>query len=232
MNIITETFEDAYKASIKHIWNNPDYITDSRIGDMNEIQGFSYQVYDPSSFKFKNEDIGRIDYEYASSFYDWMVSGSTDVEALADEYPQTARFLTKPKSLNLPDNFNTFYGPRIVEQLPMVLKELTDNPNSRRAVISILTPQDLTLLDKDETLEFPCCDSATFSIRDNALNLHLHMRSQNMGQVLKLDMYLWGKFQCELAEKLNVSVGIFKSSVVSAHVFDRDVEYLQSLNIL
>ena len=232
MDIAESIFEEAYRASIKHIWNHPDYITDSRIGDMREIQGFTYLVNDPSSFKFESENIGRIDYEYANSFYEWMVSGSTEVEALAEEYPRTARFLNKPKSLNLPDNFNTFYGPRIVAQLPMVIKELTDNPNSRRAVISILTPQDLTLLDKDETLEFPCCDSATFSIREGRLNLHLHMRSQNMGQVLKLDMYLWGRFQCELAEKLNVDVGIFMSSVVSAHVFESDEQYLRDISIL
>jgi thymidylate synthase len=232
MDIAESIFEEAYRASIKHIWNHPDYITDSRIGDMREIQGFTYLVNDPSSFKFESENIGRIDYEYANSFYEWMVSGSTDVESLAEEYPRTARFLNKPKSLNLPDNFNTFYGPRIVAQLPMVIKELTDNPNSRRAVISILTPQDLTLLDKDETLEFPCCDSATFSIREGRLNLHLHMRSQNMGQVLKLDMYLWGRFQCELAEKLNVDVGIFMSSVVSAHVFESDEQYLRDISIL
>ena len=59
-------------------------------------------------------------------------------------------------------------------------KELKNNPNSRRAVISILKDSDLVLLGTDEKLEFPCTDSATFFIRDNKLNVHLHMRSQNM----------------------------------------------------
>ena len=82
-------------------------------------------------------------------------------------------------------------------------KELKDNPNSRRAVISILEKTDLLLLDKDETLEFPCADSATFYIREGKLNAHLHMRSQNMGQVAKLDMYLWGRFTNELAKEFH-----------------------------
>jgi hypothetical protein len=232
MEIAEATFEEAFKQSIKQIWDIPDYVTDSRLGNMREIQGFTYLVNDPSTFEFDNKAIGRIQYQYASDFYDFMISGSTDAEAAFKEYPNVARFVTKPKSPDLPDNFNTFYGPRIVAQLPAIIKELTDNPNSRRAVISILAPQDLELLDKDETLEFPCCDSATFSIREGALNLHLHMRSQNMGQVLKLDMYLWGRFQTYFADVLKVKLGIFMSSVVSAHVFESDEEYLTSLEII
>lgn len=232
MFIAETTFEEAFDKVIQEIWNNPDYITDSRIGDVKEIQSLTYLVNDPTSYKFQNENKGRIDYDYADVFYDWMISGSTDTEAAFEEYPNVARFLEKPKNSELPDNFNTFYGPRIVAQLPKVLKELKEKPNTRRAVISILASQDLELLDKDESLEFPCCDSATFSIRENKLNLHLHMRSQNMANVAKLDMYLWGRFQCELSEQLDVEPGLFTSSIVSAHVFTRDEEYLQSINIL
>jgi thymidylate synthase len=110
--------------------------------------------------------------------------------------------------------------------MPFILEELKKNPDSRRAVISILEKSDLLLLDKDETLEYPCCDSATFFIRGGKLHIHLHMRSQNMGQVLKLDMYLWSRFTCELSEMLGIPTGIFTSSVVSAHVFTKDFDYL------
>jgi thymidylate synthase len=139
--------------------------------------------------------------------------------------------MEKPKSPDLPTNFNTFYGPRILQQLPHVEKELRDHPDTRRAVISILDKDDVLLLDKDESLEFPCCDSATFYIRDNKLNCHIHMRSQNMGQVLKLDMYLWGRFQNEIAEELGLPIGRFVSTVVSAHVFEKDIAYLNDLII-
>lgn len=232
MTVAENTFQDAFKSIVKEIWNHPDYVTDSRIGDMKEIQSLSYLVNDPSTFQFEDESLGRIDYGYADDFYKFMISGSTDAEEAFKEYPNVARFVSKPKSKELPANFNTFYGPRIVAQLPMVMQELKENPNTRRAVISILTPQDLTLLDKDEVLEFPCCDSATFSIRENKLNLHLHMRSQNMANVAKLDMYLWGRFQCEIAKELGVELGFFSSSVVSAHVFEKDEEYLKQINLI
>jgi thymidylate synthase len=137
--------------------------------------------------------------------------------------------MEKPKGEGLPANFNTFYGPRILQQLPHIKKELIEKPDTRRAVISILDKDDVLLLDKEESLEFPCCDSATFFIRDEKLNVHLHMRSQNMGQVAKLDMYLWGRFTNELAAELNREVGKLTSTVVSAHVFEKDFEYLRSL---
>jgi hypothetical protein len=224
-----KTFQEAFLGINKTIIENPTYVTDSRLGFMNEIPSLSYTVEDISSYEFPNPEIGRLDYQYANLFYDWMVSGCTDNTTILEQYPNTARFMEKPKSEDLPTNFNTFYGPRILEQLPFIEKELKESPTTRRAVISILEKTDLQLLDKDELLEFPCCDSATFFIRDEKLNVHLHMRSQNMGQILKLDMYIWARFTIELAEKINRKAGYFTSSVVSAHVFKRDINYLTEL---
>ena len=225
-----KTFQEAFTGIIEDIAKNGK-ITSSRIGDCHETLSYNYSVEDLSSFKFEDENIGRLDYDYASTFYSWMVSGSTDSQVLIDKYPQIARFVEKPKSEELPDNFNTFYGPRIKAQLPKIIDELKRSPNSRRAVIMILDADDLDLLDKDESLEFPCCDSATFSIRDGKLNLHLHMRSQNMGQVAKLDMYLWGRFANEVAATLGMELGSFNSSVVSAHIFEKDYTYFKTIGL-
>ena len=227
-----ENFQEAFLSINKEIIENPTHRTTSRIGDVHEIPGYNYEVTDISTYEFPNPLIGKLDYDYGSKFYQWMVTGSTDHEIITKDYPGVSRFMEKPKSDLLPENFNTFYGPRILEQLPYIVKELKDNPDSRRAVISILEKTDLLLLDKDETLEFPCADSATFYIRNGKLNAHLHMRSQNMGQVLKLDMYLWARFTMELASELKVNTGTFTSSIVSAHVFEKDFKYLNSLQSL
>jgi len=231
MNKFSEfkTFEEAFLQITQHIIDNPEFITTSRIGDVNEISGLSYEVEDLRSYKFQNEKIGRLEYSYADTFYRWMINGCTDSTELIEKYPNITKFMEKPKSDQLPENFNTFYGPRILSQLPLIEKELREKPDTRRAVIMILDSEDLNLLDKNESLEFPCTDSATFFIRNGKLNVHVHMRSQNMGQVIKLDMYLWGRFTCELSERLNIEPGKFSSSVVSAHIFKKDFEYLQSL---
>lgn len=225
-----ENFEDAFVCISNHIVENPEFITESRIGEVHEISGLNYEVEDLKTYIFKNEEIGKLNYDYADKFYEWMIGGCTDNDIILKDYPNVAKFMEKPKSKDLPENFNTFYGPRILTQFPHIIKELSTKSNSRRAVISILDKDDLLLLDKDESLEFPCCDSATFFIRNEKLNCHLHMRSQNMGQVLKLDMYLWGRFTCELAEILKISTGKLSSSIVSAHVFKKDFDYIKSLS--
>jgi hypothetical protein len=222
------SFQEAFLGNIEQIIKNPEFKTTSRIGPVYEISGLSYEVTDLSSYRFKNESIGRLTYDYADTFYRWMITGCTDSSEILEKYPNISKFMEKPKSKDLPENFNTFYGPRILEQMPSIISELKNHPDSRRAVISIIYKEDLQLLDKDETLEFPCTDSATFFIRNGKLNCHLHMRSQNMGQVIKLDMYLWGRFTEELAKELNVELGKFSCSIVSAHVFEKDFEYLES----
>ena len=227
-----EDFEQAYVGNIVTIITEPEYSINSRIGDCWERTRHSYEVYDMTSYKFDTEDLGKLDYDYIETFYEWVCSGSTDAEEAFKEYPNVAKFLAKPQNSELPKNFNTFYGPRMIAQRPSIIKELTENPNSRRAVISILKDSDLALLGTDEKLEFPCTDSATFFIRDGKLNCHVHMRSQNMVTVIKLDMYLWARFSCEMAKELGVEPGRFSSTIVSAHVFERDKEYLQSLNII
>lgn len=224
-----ENFEEAFIEISNLITNKPEYVTSSRIGDVHEISALSYEVEDLGSYIFNRQEIGKLTYDYADKFYQWMMTGCTDNEIILKDYPNVAKFMEKPKGEGLPENFNTFYGPRILTQLPYIVKELSDSSDTRRAVISILDKDDLLLLDTDESLEFPCCDSATFFIRENKLNVHVHMRSQNMGQVLKLDMYLWARFACELAEELGVVSGKFSSSVVSAHVFKKDFDYIKTL---
>ena len=231
-----ETFQDAFVGLNEHILKNHEYKIPSRLGETWEISGLTYEVTDMKTFQFENENIGRLDYKYCSTFYDWLVSGSADYDDAAEafkDYPGVKKWIVKPKHPDLPDNTCVFYGPRIVAQLDRVVKELTTNPNSRRGVVSILQESDLNLLDKPSVKqEFPCCDSGTFYIRDGKLNLHLHMRSENVGQVLKLDMYLWGRFTCFLAETYGLETGTFRSSMVSAHCFTKDEEYLTSLNTL
>lgn len=230
-----QTFQEAFVHIINDIYNQHDFHCQSRNGKMMERLGYSFQVTDASSYQFTDEKIGRISYGYASDFYNWMMT-STDqaTSEFAEKYPNVKPFLEKPKSENLPDNFNQFYGPRILRQLPLVLEELSTVENSRRCVISIVNEDDLTLLkaEDDKNIEFPCCDSATFNIREGKLYMHLHMRSNNMGNVAKLDMYLWGKAMNEIAEKLEVGLGTVTYTIVSAHIFDHDLEYFKNSNIL
>lgn len=234
-NLIFNNFEESFIGVVKHIHDSADHICSSRIGNMYEILGLSFEVKDPTTYKFENENIGRIGYDYANDFFNWMLSSDPNsTDEFSKKYPNVKGFLEKPKSKNLPDNFNVLYGPRIKRQLPIILRELQKNKNSRRGTLSILNEEDLLLLEAEEdpNLEFPCCDSATFSVRGNKLFMNLHMRSNNMGNVAKLDMYLWGRLMCDISELLNLELGSVYYTVVSAHIFEKDLKYFEEIGIL
>ncbi|QXV72403.1 thymidylate synthase [Shigella phage PSD9] len=226
-HITAVSFENAFKQMNEEILEAPQFAVDSRIGRCYEIGSASVEVLDASTYKFTDPRINRISYDYAESFWKFMISGGTDAAEAFKEYPNVAKFIDKPKSDVLPANFNTFYGPRIVAQLPALLKELKEKPNSRRVVFQILQEQDQALLDSDESLEYPCTDSVTYYIRDGRLYAHTHMRSQNCAIVMQLDFYLQGKLMAFIAEQCGVGLGTYSHTMVSAHVFERDFDYVR-----
>ncbi|CAH1068451.1 Thymidylate synthase [Acinetobacter phage MD-2021a] len=227
--ILASTFEEAFKRLNYLVITEPEFVTDSRIGKCREIGSILLEVALPGiGATFKDKRINRIDYGYAEKFWEFMIQGGTDAEQAFKEYPNVAKFIAKPKTDTLPSNFNTFYGPRIVAQMPALIKELKEKPNSRRVVFQILQEQDQVLLDSDETLEYPCTDSITFYIREGLLYMHTHMRSQNCAVVMQLDFYLMHRFMEHVAKECGVGLGTYAHSIVSAHVFERDIEYVKS----
>ena len=229
MTIYANTFYQAFKKLNRQILNYPHRVCESRIGPVNESFAQQFVVLFPEQgAKFTDPNVDRIDYEYAEAFWKFMISGGTDATEVFKDYPNVAKFINKPKSDSLPKNFNTFYGPRIVAQLPAIIEELKTNPESRRAVIQILNAEDHVLLDSDETLEYPCTDSMTYSIRDGLLFTHVHMRSQNVATVLQLDMYLQYKLMEHIADLLDVGLGEYSCSIVSAHIYERDFGYVKN----
>lgn len=226
-HISAGSFQTAFKKLNRLVLEKPDYETDSRIGQCREVVSVLVEVTLPElGAVFSDKNINRIDYGYAEQFWQFMISGGTDAKEAFKEYPNVAKFIEKPKSTELPDNFNTFYGPRIAAQLPAIIDELKRDPTSRRAVLQILQEQDQVLLGSNESLEYPCTDSITFSIRDGYLNMHTHMRSQNCATVMQLDFFLMCKLFNHVAQLLNVSVGTYFHSIVSAHIFERDFGYV------
>jgi len=224
-----KTFQKVYYRVNDFIVNFPDHQFDSRIGACRECINLSYRVEDITSYKFTDENIDRIDYDYAETFWQFMLSGATNSGDIFDQWPAVKKFTELKSDSVLPPNFNTFYGPRIKAQLPGVLKELTDNRESRRAVIHVLDSGDQVLLDSDETLEYACTLNMVYAIRNDKLISTVNMRSQNTAVVMQLDVYLQAKLALHIAEALGVKPGPMYCNMASAHVYERDVDYVYNI---
>lgn len=110
------------------------------------------------------------------------------------------------------------YGPRVVDQLPDALAALEDDPASRRAVLAIWRPRDLTH-DGDR----PCTLTLQLLLRDDQLELHVNMRSQDVWLGTPYDLFMFTQLQVSLARYLGVAAGRYVHHVGSLHLYERDV---------
>ena len=230
MEITANSLQSLFKKMNAEALLNPEFISETRIGRAHELIDVTGRATSTLDFQFIDARINRIGYDYADKFWDFMISGGTDAQEAFKDYPNVAKFMAKPKSDALPANFNTFYGPRVAKQYHSIVEELFRNPTTRSATMMILDANDLQLLDKDETLEFPCTISWNFQIRGGKLIMSCFMRSQNIATVFQLDIYL----QIRLLHKIAAALSIkpedteYHVHMANGHLFERDFDYVRS----
>lgn len=195
-----------------------------------EIINYAFSIEDLETIDFKNK-VRKFNKDYAQKFLEFIMDGGTDASVL---------FASNPNAKNFVDDLasrNTAYGPRILQQIPGVVEELTTNRSSRRAVITILNPDDQSLLpekQKGSKMEYPCTVSLIFLIRDNKLNLHVAMRSNNMTTTVCYDLYNFINIQKILLDKLqkaglNVELGRYFHVCASAHVLKNEIQFAKDI---
>lgn len=143
-----------------------------------------------------------------------LVAGEARSDLLKLAAPDFADVLVKPDD---PDY--GAYGPRLSRQLSQAFTLLRRDPTTRRAVVVIWEPRDL-VHDGDR----PCTLSMQFLIRDELLEMHVTMRSQDVWLGLTYDGFMFTQVQETLAERLQVGVGAYVHHVGSMHIYDRDVD--------
>jgi thymidylate synthase len=110
-----------------------------------------------------------------------------------------------------------------------VLRELRNNPNSRRAVMLYNRPSMHTDFNRDGMNDFVCTYSNTFMIRDGCLISHYLMRSNDAVFGYNND-YAWAKFvQRKLADELGVPCGDIIWTATNLHVYERHFSFIEDL---
>ncbi|SBS24905.1 Thymidylate synthase [Marinomonas spartinae] len=154
----------------------------------------------------------------------WYLSGSKELSEI--EY-----YLTKYKEYS--DDGKTIYGgygPRILgdqkwpNQLDNIVKLLKSKTFTRQAVIQLFDATDLEHPHND----IPCTNTIQLVIRDNQLHMMVNMRSNDIYRGLPHDIFCFTMLQEIIANKLEVSLGSYKHSVGSLHLYDSDIELVNS----
>jgi thymidylate synthase len=118
--------------------------------------------------------------------------------------------------------FHGGYGQRTRAQLPTAVQRLRDDPESRRALITMWDP--LHDLFVEDARDYPCTIALQFLVRDGHLLLHTHMRSNDAWRGLTYDVFVFTQLQLAVAAVLNLPVGEYTHHTTSLHIYESDFD--------
>lgn len=151
-----------------------------------------------------------------------LISGTSDGgELIRRAAPTYDDVLLDPQNVDY-----AAYGLRLRYQLEGVYQELKTNPWSRRAVLAVWREEDL-YHDGDR----PCTLSLQFLIRNDALELHVTMRSQDAWLGTPYDAFMFTQIQRSYAAALGVGVGKYVHHVGSLHLYEGNLDAARNLAV-
>lgn len=153
---------------------------------------------------------------YARYEWDWYLSGNPSAVEIAKRAPIWLNHMDVNGNVNSNYGYQWMRG-NTIPQIEYVIKELTRDPDSRRAVISIYDGKESELYSKDT----PCTLSITFYVVQQTLCMSVHMRSNDIFYGFCNDQFCFSELQRLIAYRLNLSIGEYYHSVVNMHIYDK-----------
>lgn len=196
------------------------YTASSRDGDVvGEITEAVFCVEDPTR-NIVSSRIRNMPMRYAVGELAWYLAGSNKVKDIA-QFSKVWERLSDNGVTN-----NSAYGYRIFtqfgfDQWEYVRDMLIRDPLSRQAILHIKTP------DNKVTKDTPCTVYLQFLLRDNKLNMSVHMRSNDIWMGVPYDMFSFCFLQMKMAMELGVEIGEYTHYAGSLHMYKRDYETAQ-----
>lgn len=189
-----------------------------RVGNTREINNVKVEL--PSNYNpFITFTDRQLSIGYAIGELIWYFSGRNDKD-----------FISKFSSFweNISDDgktSNSAYGYMIhkkynYDQLQQVVRILSLDPNSRRALININYAHPKKLETKDEQ----CTIALQFMVRKDRLMMTSIMRSNDIWFGFPYDIIYFRALQVIIADILDVKLGTHTHFVTSLHLYDRDYE--------
>lgn len=214
-------FTEAYYALISKIYKRYDYESAPRGQKVRECLAVSFAIEDPRNrLLYIPEREFPLCYVIAECL--WYLLGDNKTEWISNY----SSFWKKISDDGV--TANSAYGARIFRTHPNVAngtlvqweyikEELRRDPDSRRAVILIRTPEDALNAHKD----MPCTLSLQFFIRGGKLDLVVTMRSTDLILGLTNDVPAFTLFQELMAFELGIPLGTYYHTSNSLHIYER-----------
>lgn len=225
--VCTETVDEAWQnwfCLLKDIASVQKETMDSRDGVVAaEVLNAVTVINDPTRNIIKSKD-RKMPMRYAMGELLWYLSGSNKLKDITVFSKVWERMSDDGETVN------SAYGNRIFsafgfDQMEMVEKMLTKDPNSRQAVIHIKDARDYTVC---PTKDVPCTVALQYLIRDGKLHATTYMRSNDLWTGFPYDVFCFTCFQIMLAFRLGVEVGTYTHVAGSLHLYQRSLDEWKS----
>ena len=190
-----------------------------------ELENFSFEL--PPFVRFQNFECRKLNLNYIREEFLWYLNADRHDLSITDHAKIWKGIV------DLDGSLNSNYGQYIFRQggqFDRVVETLEHDRDSRRASMMILNREHLL----SDTKDVPCTYALNFRIRDEKLNMSVHMRSQDaiygMGNDVPTFSFIHEMVLNALKEKYpDLGYGSYFHVVDSFHVYERHFEMLSSI---
>lgn len=181
------------------------------IKDTRAVLNVGFYLKDPMENNI-TEKFRNWSQKYAQYEWQWYLSGNPNAEEIAKK----AKIWYS--CMDASGNVNSNYGYHWMQnnQLDYVVDELKNNPDSRRASISIYNAKERYNFENDT----PCTYAVNFSILNNRLNMSVLMRSNDLWFGFCNDQYCFSKLQEEMSKRLELKIGYYYHFSQNLHIYN------------
>jgi len=153
--------------------------------------------------------------------FEWFMNGETNIQrfrdagvkiwdAWADENGDLG-----PVYGHQMRNFND----QNIDQMQMLIKQLINDPDSRRHIISLWNPAQI-----DQMRLPPCYLYFQFFVEHDKLNMFVVQRSGDLFLGIPYDMALFTKILLYVSEKVGLKANWLEVQIVDAHIYDNQYD--------
>lgn len=180
-------------------------------GNTKALFNIGFYIINPLDNIIKNTS-RKFNKDYAEFEWQWYLSGNKN----AIEISKKAKTWLKCMDEYGEVNSNYGYQWNKGKQIDYVIKELSNNKNSRRASISIYDAKDRDNFKNDT----PCTYAINFTIFNNELNMSVLMRSNDLWYGFCNDQYCFSKLQQLISNKLKIKIGTYYHFTNNLHLYN------------
>jgi len=235
---VYENFTEAYVDIIRDVYTQPEFVSSPRGMKIKEILGYQFKILNPKN-RIPYVPGRDLSVHYMIAELLWYLAGNDSTDWISNYSAFWSKISDDGKTAN------SAYGARIFKphdriaskidcdwtQWSYVINELKSDPDSRRAVIHIRSPQDSILAQ----LDVPCTLSLQFFLRNDKVHMVTSMRSSDVILGLGYDVPAFTVFQELLANQLSeelgrsINVGSYTHLSASLHLYERHFKMAEKI---